>query len=73
MLLVPCRETELAKVQWLRDGMTVEEVTELFLQREIARADGDVQEVQGSDTRTRSQLEAAKAKNLRLDALDSRL
>jgi hypothetical protein len=53
--------------------MTVEEVTELFLQREIARADGDVQEVQGSDTRTRSQLEAAKAKNLRLDALDSRL
>lgn len=73
ILLVACRETELAKVQWLRDGMGVEEVADLFLQREIARANGDVQEVQGSDTRTRSQLEATKARNLTLDALDSKL
>jgi hypothetical protein len=65
--LARCRETELEKVQWLVDGMSVEEVAALFEQREQARADGDVQ-VQGSDTRMRSELEAAQAENRRLDA-----
>ena len=54
-------------MQWLVDGMSVEEVAALFEQREQARADGDVQ-VQGSDTRMRSELEAAQAENRRLDA-----
>ena len=47
--------------------MSVEEVAALFERREQARADGDVQ-VQGSDTRMRSELEAAQAENRRLDA-----
>ena len=60
--------TELDKVQWLRDGMTVEEVADVFLARESARANGEVQ-VQGSDTRMRLELAAAQAENRRLDAL----
>ena len=60
-------------MQWLRDGMTVEEVADLFLQREISRANGEAQKVQGSDTRMRQELEAAKAENLKLDALESKL
>eukprot|EP01043_Picozoa_sp_COSAG02_P025258 COSAG02_NODE_1412_length_12756_cov_57.891048_13_plen_109_part_00 len=73
VLLVVCRDMELKKVQWLRDGMSVEEVADLFLQRETARANGEVQHVQGSETRMRPELEAAKAENLRLDALQSKL
>ena len=64
--------TELDKVQWLRDGMTVEEVADVFLARESARANGEVQ-VQGSDTRMRLELAAAQAENWRLDALASKM
>jgi hypothetical protein len=64
--------TELEKVQWLRDGMTVEEVADVFLARESARANGEVQ-VQGSDTRMRLELAAAQAENRRLDALASKM
>ena len=60
-------------MQWLRDGMTVDEVAELFLQREQLRATGEAQQVQGSDTRMRPELEAAKAENKRLDALTAKL
>ena len=66
------RVTELEKVQWLRDGMTVEEVADLFLARETARTHGEVQ-VQGSDTRMRPELAAAQAENRRLDALASKM
>ena len=73
ILLFTCSETELQQVQWLRDGMTVQEVEDLFLQREISRTNGEAQQVQGSDTRMRNELEAAKAENLKLDALESKL
>ena len=53
--------------------MTVDEVAELFLQREQLRATGEAQQVQGSDTRMRPELEAAKAENKRLDALTAKL